>query len=183
VVGESPAQDVERARSFLALFDDESMFRRWYDESLPHVYSYLLSRCGGDASAAKELTQEAFVEAVRKRTAFGGESDALAWVLGIAKHKLADHFRRLAREKRRHLRLISSERSLGMAVARFDSREAVIAALAKLPAVQRAALTLHYLDQMPMREIADVLGKSESAVESLLARGRDNFRVSYEEQS
>ena len=54
-----------------------------------------------------------------------------------------------------------------------------IAALAAVAASQRAALVLHYLDGFSVSEIANALGKSVEAVESLLARGRVSFKRAY----
>jgi RNA polymerase sigma-70 factor (ECF subfamily) len=54
-------------------------------------------------------------------------------------------------------------------------------ALAVLPSLQRAALVLHYMDDLSVRDVARVIGKSEAATASLLARGRDAFRKAYAE--
>ena len=45
----------------------------------------------------------------------------------------------------------------------------------------RAALVLHYMDRLSVREVARLIGKSEAATASLLARGRDGFREAYPE--
>src|SRR3546814_2276427 len=60
-----------------------------YDSALPQVYGYLASRCGS-ATAAEDLTSETFlaaVDAVRR----GAVPDlTVAWLIGVARHKLAD---------------------------------------------------------------------------------------------
>ena len=61
--------------------------------------------------------------------------------------------------------------------AAHDLRAEVIGALRQLPAAQRAALILHHVDGLPVRDVAKALGRSASAVESLLARGRERFRT------
>ena len=71
-----------------------------YDEALPHVYGYLLSRCGA-AAVAEDLTAETFLAAV---DAVRGEHPppiGVPWLVGVARHKLADHWRGQARERRR----------------------------------------------------------------------------------
>jgi RNA polymerase sigma-70 factor (ECF subfamily) len=52
-----------------------------------------------------------------------------------------------------------------------------------LPPDQQAVLSLRYLDDLSVPEVADVLGRSVHATESLLARARRAFRKSYEGQS
>jgi len=166
-----------------AVFVDEPAFRIWYERSLPRVYGYLFHRCGRNPELAEELTQQAFVEAVRSRGRFRGQADATSWVIGIARHKLVDHFRRAERDTRRLAAL--SARELGDAALAGSSPptmpDDVDDALANLPALQRAVLVLHYMDQLSVRDVAHSIGKSEAATASLLARGRDAFRQAYSE--
>jgi RNA polymerase sigma-70 factor (ECF subfamily) len=171
----------EVAAQFRATVEDETAFRAWYDDALPRVYGYLFERTGRIRSVAEELTQETFVELVRSRGRFDGRSDPVTWAVAIARHKLADHFRRAAREERRQLTLIASSGSSPTTLDPWrasERREDVLTALASLPAMQRAAVTLRYMDDLPVSEIAHHLGRSETAVESLLARGRDSLRRS-----
>jgi RNA polymerase sigma-70 factor, ECF subfamily len=72
-----------------------------YRHALPQVYGYLLPRCGSTV-VAEDLTAETFMAAV---TAFRqGRIEipelTVAWLVGVARHKLADHWRRSAREQR-----------------------------------------------------------------------------------
>jgi RNA polymerase sigma-70 factor (ECF subfamily) len=168
-----------------AAFEDEVAFRGWYEATLPRVYAFLASRCGGPGPLAEELTQQTFVEAVRRRQSFDGRSDVVTWLCAIARHKLADHFRRLEREERRRLRMVSEAGPAGdQATGPWqgaERRDAIESALARLPAAQRAALVFRYLDGLSIREVAMELERSESATESLLARARQSFERSYEE--
>ena len=178
-----PPSAISGDRSELAaVFADEPAFRAWYEQSLPQVYGYLFHRCGRNPELAEELTQQAFVEAVRSRDRFRGQADATTWVIGIARHKLVDHYRRIERDMRRLTAL--SARELGHAgPARSASPTApddIDDALADMPALQRAVLVLHYMDQLSVREVARSIGKSEAATASLLARGRDAFRLAYQ---
>jgi RNA polymerase sigma-70 factor (ECF subfamily) len=164
-----------------AIFGDELAFRAWYDQSLPKVYGYLFHRCGRSAELAEELTQQAFVEAVRNYAQFRGQANAMTWVTGIARHKLVDHFRRAERDTRRLAALtaqgLGSPGATGPASPTMP--DDIDDALALLPASQRAVLVLHYMDQLSVREVARSIGKSEAATASLLARGRDAFREAY----
>ena len=62
---------------------------------------------------------------------------------------------------------------------RFDAMVAQ-QVLAGLGAHHRCALTLRYLDDLPVREVADHLGRTVGATEVLLVRARAAFRASYE---
>ncbi len=163
--------------SLTRLFEDQLAFRDWYDRTLPRVYRYLLSRCSGDTALAEELTQQTFVEAVRRADRFDGRSDVVTWLCAIARNKLVDHCRRSGRDQRRHDQLVVLDG--GGDWHQSETRDAVERALDRLPGDQRLALIFRYLDQMHVRDVAGALGRSESATESLLSRAREGFRRAY----
>jgi RNA polymerase sigma-70 factor (ECF subfamily) len=174
----------DRVAEFRACFASEAAFRRFYDHALPRLYGYLFHRCRGDAALAEDLAQTAFAEALRRRDAYDGRSDPVTWLIGIARHKLVDHFRAEERAERRRLSLIVNELTLesdDSAWRSADERELLSEALGRLTAMQRAVLILHYADGLPVREIAREIGKSESATESLMTRAREALREAYEE--
>ena len=173
----SPA--ATRTTELDAAFESERAFRAWYDRTLPRVYAYVASHTGGDRDLAEEITQQAFIEALRSHRSFDGRADSVTWLCSIARHRLADHFRRLDREERRRIRVVVRELDPPADAAMWravDARETVEAALRTLPSLQRAALIFMYVDGLTVREIAGALDRSETAAESLLARARTNFR-------
>jgi RNA polymerase sigma-70 factor, ECF subfamily len=70
-----------------------------YPEALPQVYGYLLPRCGSVA-VAEDLTAETFMAAVALFRRENEPQLTVAWLIGVARHKLVDHWRRTAREQR-----------------------------------------------------------------------------------
>ena len=152
-----------------------------YEEALPHVYGYLLARCG-DRSLAEDLTAETFLAAVVAVRAPAALEPTVPWLIGVARHKLADHWRRREREER-GLRLVDS----GAEHCADPWDEAVDAirartVLAGLRPHHRAALTLRYVDGLPVGEVAECLGRTVHATEALLVRARAAFRRSYREE-
>jgi RNA polymerase sigma-70 factor (ECF subfamily) len=150
-----------------------------YDDALPHVYGYLLARCG-DVGLAEDLTAESFLAAVHAVRKPGAPDPSIPWLIGVARHKLADHWRRVEREQR-GLRLLDREPSRvddpwDAVVDRIRAREV----LDRLGAHHRAALTLRYLDGLPVPEVARYLDRSLHATEALLVRARAAFRRIYE---
>ena len=154
-----------------------------YDAALPDVYGYLASRCGS-ASLAEDLTSETFlaaVDAVRRGTV---PDLTVAWLIGVARHKLVDHWRRREVEQR-VLKVVDPHPGDDGAAAedRWDAElDALVAhrTLAELAPQHRSALTLRYLDGLPVREVASCLGRTEGATEVLLVRARAAFRSAYE---
>jgi RNA polymerase sigma-70 factor (ECF subfamily) len=163
-----------------ALADDRS-FEAWYRRTMPRVYSYVLSRCGHDLELAEELTQRTFVAAVEQRWRFDGRSDITTWLCGIARHKLADHYRRAERDQRRLMELEVREidRTDARAEGQPEDRELIAEVFRSLPPAHRAVLAFVDLDGLSVPEAARLLGKNRLATQSLLHRARERFRRSF----
>ena len=147
-----------------------------YDRALPEVYGYLLARCGQRA-VAEDLTAETFLAAVRSE-ADGGGPTTVPWLIGTARHKLVDHWRRREREER-GLRLLDAEADEDPWDAELDALRAA-EVLDRLSPGHRAVLTLRYLDDLPVPQVAALLGRTLHATETLLVRARSAFRRNYE---
>jgi RNA polymerase sigma-70 factor (ECF subfamily) len=149
-----------------------------YSRALPHVYGYLLPRCGS-TTLAEDLTAETFMAAVATAKQADPPELTISWLIGVARHKLVDHWRRAARE----------DRSLSAVETGIDDpwdakidADAAHAALRHLSGHQRAALTLRYLDGLSVVEVADCLGRSVHATETLLMRAKAALRRVYQER-
>jgi len=172
-----PSQD-----DILVVLGDPDAFRRWYERNVSAVYRYLAARCLGDEDLVQELTQETFVAAIQARRSFDGRAGVTTWLCGIARHKLADHFRRQEREERRRMRATVRQLDADADARSWresEERVLIAEAMRQLPANQRAVLTFVALDDLPVAEAARLLGKSFAATQSLLARARDGFRRAY----
>jgi RNA polymerase sigma-70 factor (ECF subfamily) len=173
---------VEAANELRLALADDAAFEVWYRRTLPHVYAYVLSRCGNDVSLAEELSQQTFVVAIDQRNRFDGRSDVVTWLCGIARHKLADHFRAVEREERRrmqlHVRQIQVDDEAANSVG-LDDRAAVADALRSLPAAHRAVLAFVVLDGLSVTEAGRLMGRRPGATQSLLHRARESFRRAY----
>jgi len=165
----------------LGLDTSPSAFAAFYEQALPGVYGYFFHRCGGSVAVAEDLTQEACLAAVVELQKGKQVRAPIAWIYGIARHKLLDHYRRIQRADRHVTLDPTSEEASGELPAPDEAgaRDRVMAALGAVVASQRAALVLCYVDGYSVAEAARLLGKSAEAVESLLARGRNGFKRAY----
>lgn len=149
-----------------------------YDDALPSVYGYLLRRTGS-VSTAEDLTSETVVAAIDSASRGRVDTVTVAWVVGIARHKLVDHWRRRDRDQDRRDRLEAEtdgpEDPWGATIDRLRAQQV----LETLTADHRAALTLRYLDGLAVPDVAHVLERSVHATESLLVRARAAFRSRY----
>jgi RNA polymerase sigma-70 factor, ECF subfamily len=146
------------------------------DGALPAVHDYLLHRCGGRA-LAEDLTSEVTLAAVdRVRTGQLGTIE-VGYLFGIARHKLVDHWRRQEREQR-HLVAYVNDSPVDDGDELFEPGRAANVLL-ELNPIQRAALTLRYVDDLPVREVARILERAVHATETLLVRAKRAFRARY----
>ncbi len=155
-------------------------FESLYAEMLPVVYRYLAFRAG--SATAEELTGEVFCAAVRSLQTDGTTTITAAWIMAVAKNKLVDHWRQL--ERRSRLSYLTAHASQQMAddsaeSIALDTFSVALETLEQLPERYRILLTLRYIDDMEVAEVARITETSESAAESALARARQAFRAAY----
>ena len=79
------------------------------DRAIPELYAYVLRRCGGRV-LAEDLTSDSILAAVDQINAGTLDSIDVGYLIGIARHKLVDHWRRQEREHR-HLLAFAGDRT------------------------------------------------------------------------
>jgi len=176
------AEDAARDRppfDLRAVVGDDVLFRRFYEETAPRVYAFLYSRTGS-VTTAEELTQETFVEIVRKPTNYDGRSDPVPWTIGVARHRLLRHVRATRQHEQRARELVREiDPVTGDSSRALETHDLVEAALRELTLEQRTALLLRFAEDLSVRDVAKAIGRSENATESLLRRARASFEAAY----
>lgn len=151
-----------------------------YDDALPSVYGYFVRRCA-DRATAEDLTSETFLAAMDAARRESPPPMTLPWLIGVARHKLADHYRR------RHDRLTVPTADVPEPVEPVDHWDAELdrivaeSVLARLAEQHRTVLSLRYLDDCSVGECAELIGRTVHATEALLVRARRAFRNEYPE--
>ena len=151
-----------------------------YERGLPVVYGYLFDRCR-ERTIAEDLTSETFLAAARSVRGRPEDEINVPWLVGVARHKLVDHWRRLARTERVLMEVAADNPTIDEPWEAHLEGLRAVEVLDDLGAHHRAALTLRYVDGLPVREVALALGRTEHATEALLVRARRAFRQAYEE--
>jgi RNA polymerase sigma-70 factor, ECF subfamily len=157
-------------------------FMAFYDDAVPQVYGYLIARCR-TSSVAEDLTAETFLAAVDAVRRDHPPEVNMGWIIGVARHKLVDHWRRLSRETS-GLRVLADQYEVDESEDLSDRQLDAVRAhdtLSRLAAHHRIVLTLRYLDDLAVPEVASVLGRTVHATEALLSRARRAFRRAYDE--
>lgn len=147
------------------------------------VYRFL-SRRIDRAEVVDDLCQEVFLAAWTQLPTFRNESRLKTWLCAIARHKVADFYRRRLQEIPQNgadeqERGVPLEAALVVDFEGHIDRQKMAAKiqeiLAEMPDAYRAILRWRYWDHRSLGEIAEMTGKTEKAAERLLARARDDF--------
>lgn len=150
-----------------------------YEHALGDVYGYLIRRCTNTA-IAEDLTADTFLAAAYAARHGTTHVDDLsvAWLIGTARHKLIDHWRRDGRHRAALEELWgggAEQTAVNDALHTVEAMH-VRQVLSRLTVPHRTALTLRYLDGLAVGEVARHLDRSVHATESLLIRAKAAYR-------
>jgi RNA polymerase sigma factor (sigma-70 family) len=129
----------------------------------------------GDLEIAQDIAQEAFLRAFGRFADIRKPHSFPAYLRATIVNLTRKHFKRRGLE-RLYLDRLRTRREESVAPPNTEEREVVTQALLQVPERQRAALLLHYYEDLSEYEVADLLGVSEQATRSLVARGRKALR-------
>jgi RNA polymerase sigma-70 factor, ECF subfamily len=148
-------------------------FSEFYHRAAEEVFGYLARGVLGNRGAAEDLTQETFAAVGIAAKAGRPEALTMPWVMGVARHKLVDHYRRAARDQRQ-LALVWADTSDSFELELPDGTDPsqVLEMLRNLSPEHRLVLILKYVDELSTQEIASMLDRSLAATKSLLSRAR-----------
>jgi RNA polymerase sigma-70 factor (ECF subfamily) len=180
---ESDRALVERARR------DPEAFGVLFERHFDAVFGYVHRRTG-DWDAARDLTSEVFLKALRSLWRYRWTGVPFSsWLYAIAGNELRMHFRRGRRAPAALDALFPAGLPLADPGALLAERERaehdeelahefarVRAALLRLPARYQEAIALRYFEEKSVAEVAAILGRREGTVKSLLSRGVARLR-------
>jgi RNA polymerase sigma-70 factor, ECF subfamily len=145
------------------------------------VYLFVRKRLLPRVELVEDVVQEILLAAWQGLPKFRGDASLRSWILGIARHKIDDYYRRRLREtditeEGEPLAEPAIEPLLDRHLDAAAEQDRVERTLALLPEAYTLALIWRYRDEKSVREMAQLSGKTEKAMERLLARARENFR-------
>ena len=150
-----------------------------YERHKPLVYSICL-RLTGNKSEAEDLTQEIFIQLVRKAGSFRGDSRFSTWLYRFTTNHVLMYFRRVKRRRERFPYLadeFAATRKRGVSFGpQCLDRIALNAALAKLPSGSRSVFLKFDVEGYNHAEIGAIFGCSEGTSKSQLHKARRRLR-------
>lgn len=179
----------DRALAARMAAGDESAFDEFFRTSAPRLVAFVGRRSGLDAATVEDIVQSTLAKAMRNLSSYRGEAALHTWLVQICLHELADVTRKSARRPT-HMSLDEPLTGLRLSeqlhTDRFFEPEAtvdaelhrlaVIRVLNGMPKHYVTALEAKYGDGLSVAEIAELLGVTPIAAQSVLARAREVFR-------
>lgn len=155
---------------------DPAAFAELYQRNFYQVYAYI-SRRVAIREEAEDLTADVFQQALAKIVSFEWRGVPFAaWLTRIAANAIADRWQRQHKEQGTPLIQEPADPTMeGM-----EQRAILFQLVDGLPADQRRVVFLRFVEQKSIREIAEVLGRSEGAVKQLQFRALEKLRAQME---
>jgi RNA polymerase sigma factor (sigma-70 family) len=172
---------------------NDAAFEELYERYSPRIAAYVRGMVR-DQGRAEELTQEAFLSALRRLRETDAEIVFKPWIYRIARNQAIDHHRRSSRIQEismdadaglrpsDHMRLVDAG-TPHAALAGRERLDHLCGAFDELSDIQARVIVMRELEGLSYREIGEQLDLTRAAVESALFRARRRLETEFEELS
>lgn len=155
----------------------DTQIEQIYDATITDLYRYVSRRCGGRRELAEDVTQEAWLRAIKDWNQKGIPPNPIGWLTTVARNLLLNHFRR--REGVSIDDVSPAEIMKALESSADDSAEVasiVCHALTRMPDAEARLLETFHFDRWKMSQLAEAYGTTEKAIEGRLRRARERLR-------
>lgn len=155
------------------LFDDRNAFGRLVENYQPEIRRFFLNLTLGDVMLSEDLAQETFIKAYLNLQGFKGLASFKTWLFRIGYNEFYNEKR-----SRREQVADDTERAFDKPTNTAQSIDASIdvqQALKALTENERIVVTLYFINDQPMKKIAEITGMPEGTVKSHISRAREKM--------
>lgn len=149
----------------------ENALNLFGDAVLRLAYSYLKKK-----EDAEDIVQDTLIRLMQSGEIFESEEHMKSWMLRVAANLCKDQLKSSKQQKEVALPGGGYEKGVEDEYISGENN-AVIEAVMSLPEKYRSVIHLYYFEEYATKEIAEIVGKKESTVRSLLKRGREKLEV------
>jgi RNA polymerase sigma-70 factor (ECF subfamily) len=171
------------------LAGEQRAFDEFFNSNAQRLAAFVARRSALDAASQEDVVQTALIKSIRGLASYRGEAALFTWLSEICRHELSDVYRKSARQPAQvslsesgaaqhyvtHLQAAEHLEPIAELVSEQHST-AVMRVMRSLPEHYAQALEAKYGDGLPVQDIANLLGLTMIATQSLLARARQTFR-------
>ncbi|UCB42974.1 MAG: RNA polymerase sigma factor [Dehalococcoidales bacterium] len=165
---------------------DTEVFGQLYDQNFGRIFGYVLRRTAS-VPVAQDVTSEVFFKALKNLEKFHWQGIPFsAWLYRIASHEIANYYRKKRREAAHAILVRDGDPAVNPLSVEIAQAEDILMrheeylslhmAIAQLPPRYQEVITLRYFEDKQIKEIAQIIGKREGTVKSLLHRGLERMR-------
>lgn len=162
--------DIDRCTMVLAVKGDHRAFKRLYDHYAPFVWRIVYRTAGSDTQTAQEIVQETFVRIHRSLKSFAGASSLGTWIYRITLNTSNGFLANRLRHQSITLPLNNDLPGNISDPEAYETKEFVDKILAALTTEDRFLLMAKEVDGLTFRELAEIFGKSSSALRTRMSR-------------
>lgn len=153
-----------------AVDGNQAAFTQLYDIYFDRIYRYIYVRLRRQ-DEAQDLTQEVFIKALKAIESYKvGKTPFAAWLFRIAHNQVIDHVRKYKKGIEMSLDeappSVGAEDPVAIIEQRFEVAELNAAIMALSPA-QQEVISLRFIAELPIADVARILSKSEGTVKAL----------------
>ncbi len=155
---------VERAKKH-----DREAFARLYEENFNKIFRYIALKTGNQMEA-EDLTQQVFMKAMKSLPSYKWQNVPFsAWLYKIAHNQVVDNVRKKSRQPVTELNeeITAAEDNPYKATELKVELEQLSVAIKKLTPLQQEVLALRFSSELPVAQVASIMGKKEGAVKAL----------------
>ncbi len=148
---------------------DQQAFAQLYEEHFDKIYRYVALRIG-DRAEAEDITQQIFLKALRSISSFRWKGVPFsAWLFRIAHNQVVDYLRKKTKQATVPIdeSTLSSGNDPQLLIEQKLNIEQLMSATRRLTEAQREVISLRFAGELPIAEVAKIMGKSEGAVKAL----------------
>lgn len=152
--------------------NDQDAFAELYERYFDRIFRYIALKIG-DRHEAEDMTQQVFLKALKSISSFKWQDVPFsAWLYRIAHNQVVDHLRQKTRRPTTQLEEAleqfsdESDNPQKSTELRIDI-ENLMQAIKKLTPSQREVIALRFSSELPIAEVARIMGKSEGAVKAM----------------
>jgi len=140
----------------------------------------------GDLGDVEEIVQDTLMSGLDSLSGFKGNCSLFTWLCSIARHEIADFYRR---KKIKQIvfsrfpfleKLVSEALGPELAFQELETKKKIVKTFKNLSEGYSQILRLKYIEELSMKQIAEKLGETVKAVESRLFRARMAFQKIYD---
>jgi|GEM_PF-1265800 len=162
--------------------NDLDVFKEIYNKYKKNIFNYILIKVNGNNHLAEEIFSDTIYSALKSAHSIRNKDKILNWFYRIAKRRFLDNLRKKYKIKEETFKegIIIEKQTLDDKVIEQEKIVVLNAAHEKLKPIFKKALDLRYKNNKSQKEIALILNKTESSIESILVRARKALKEEIE---